>query len=123
PRQLVPQRRRWKIPLARLRRERPCAEVDPRARRGPWRRPGNAHWLRAGEERPHARRTENFRRSAKRIAPRGSRRLGKRAGRFEAVPDEIRPTPAARNSRGARQTREALPPRRHRVVAQPPRKN
>ena len=55
PRQLVPQGRRWQVPLARVRRKRAGAEVDSRACPGQGESSGNARRLGAYSGWPHPR--------------------------------------------------------------------
>src|SRR6266481_5808451 len=99
PRQLVPQRRGWKVPVAGVRRKRARAEVDSRARGRPRGSAGDAGRLRPGKERADAGWIEDFRGIAGRTAARESGRLGSRDGRFQGVSEKIRRTPAAANPR------------------------
>ena len=74
-RELVPQRRRRKIPLARLRRKCSRAEMDPGTRPGQRQGRRNPHRIRPLTRRPHARRPGYLPQRHGRIAARGHRRL------------------------------------------------
>ena len=100
-RQLVPPRRRRPVPVARLRREQPRAQVGHRAHRGQGRRGGDADRLRAdgGRARPRgARRPARGRRGR----PRGRRRgVEGRDPAHRGVVRQDRPVPADVDARRA----------------------